>query len=334
MSELDAFDYELPASSIAQRPLAERSASRLLVDRRGGVEHRLTGDLPELLGPGDVLVLNSSRVVPARLALRRPTGGKAEVLLLEPRSPDRLIWEALVRPSRKIRPGTVLTGELGAAVAVGDELGDGRREVCLQVIGEVDAALDRWGQMPLPPYIDGTIDDPERYQTVYADRPGSAAAPTAGLHLTGDVLDRCRARGARIAHVELHIGLDTFRPLAVDRLDEHQMHSERYSVSPESWAAIEQADRVVAVGTTVVRTLEAVAATGVLEGRTDIFIRRPFEFGVVDALMTNFHLPRSTLLVLLDAFVGPRWSDLYEIALAEGYRLLSFGDAMFVERRR
>ncbi len=337
MSELDAFDYDLPGELIAQVPSAERGASRLLVDTGDAIEHRLTADLADLVGPGDVLVLNTSKVLPVRLHLQKVTGGAVEVLLLEPLTPDRTSWEALVRPSRKVPPGTRLASahrDAASGVVVGDDLGDGRREVLLEFAGGLEETLAEIGEMPLPPYITERAASPDRYQTVYADRPGSAAAPTAGLHLTDDTLERCRQAGAAVVGVELHVGLDTFRPLTVDRLADHHMHSERYHVPEASWAAVEAAERVVAVGTTVVRTLESVAVRGELEGRTDLFIRRPYPFAVVDALMTNFHLPRSSLLVLLDAFMGPRWRDLYALARTERYRFLSFGDAMLVGRRQ
>lgn len=323
---LDDIDYELPSSSIAQTPLAARDQARLLVDRGDSIEHRRVVDLPDILRPGDLLVVNDTRVLPARIPLRRPTGGAAEVLLLEARGDGT--WEALVRPSKKVASGTRLTAA-GLDVEVGEDLGDGRRVVrpesgdrpLLDVLGEV-------GLPPLPPYIEEQIDDPERYQTVFADRPLSAAAPTAGLHLTDAVIARLRACGIEVATVELAVGLDTFRPVQVDRLDDHVMHSEWYSVPPATIEKIEAAGRVVAVGTTSVRALETWGQTGETEGRSRIFIRRPYEWRVVDVLMTNFHLPRSTLLCLVDAFVGPRWRDLYSEALSEEYRFLSFGDAM------
>ena len=325
----DDIDYVLPPAAIAQEPLGERDAARLLVDRRDRVEHRTVADLPDLLAPGDVVVVNDTRVLPARLPVRRSTGGAAEVLLLEERSDGR--WEALVRPSRKLPPGTLVTAE-GLAVTVEDDLGEGRRLVALDVGGRpLLEALTEVGLPPLPPYIENTIDDPERYQTVFADRPVSAAAPTAGLHLTDRVLGRLAAREIPVVTVELAVGLDTFRPVSVDRLDDHQIHTERYLVPEAAAEAVGAADRVVAVGTTVVRALETWARTGEREGRSSLFIRRPYDWQTVDVLMTNFHLPRSTLLCLVDAFVGPRWRELYEVALADGYRFLSFGDAMLME---
>jgi S-adenosylmethionine:tRNA ribosyltransferase-isomerase len=349
------FDYHLPATRIAQHPAAERDAARLLVDRGPGAapEHRLVRDLPDLLAPGDLLVVNDTRVLPARLRLRKATGGAAEVLLLarDPAGDGR--WEALVRPGRRLPPGTCLwpaaTGadgpdrtaahDVSPVVEVGDDLGEGRRQVRLLVPGPASGTIEAelsllhdLGQVPLPPYITEPLDDEERYQTVYARRPASAAAPTAGLHLTDAVLDRCQARGVAVAPVELVVGLATFRPIATDDVEAHRMHREAYRVPAATWEACRRAQRVVAVGTTAVRALESAARTGALDGDTDLFISRGFRFSVVDVVLTNFHLPRSSLLVLVDAFVGPRWRDLYAAALVDGYRFLSFGDAMLVTR--
>ena len=289
------------------------------------------------MGPGDVVVVNTTRVLPARLRLRKPTGGAVEVLLLDtpdPAEPRR--WEALVRPSRKVSPGHVALGGTGLTVRVGDDLGEGRRLVDLAPEPGADllSVLATYGEVPLPPYITTALDDPERYQTTYAQRPGSVAAPTAGLHLTPRVLDAVRAAGAEVHGVDLVVGLGTFRPIATERVEDHQMHAERYRVPAPTLAACEAADRVVAIGTTTVRALESAAATGSLEGRTDLFIHGARPFALVDALLTNFHQPRSSLLVLVEAFVGPRWRGLYEEALREGYRFLSFGDAMLLEGRR
>jgi S-adenosylmethionine:tRNA ribosyltransferase-isomerase len=321
-------DYPLPEAAIAQVPIEPRDAARLLVDEGADrpPSHRRVADLPDLLQPGDLLVVNDTRVRPARLHLRKPTGGRAEVLLLEER--DGGVWEALVRPSRTVRPGTTLRAVDGddLAVEVGDDLGDGVRLVTVH--GDASTA----GEVPLPPYIHAALADPERYQTVYARRPRSAAAPTAGLHLTDAVLDRCRAKGVTVMALELAVGLDTFKPLSVEHLDEHVMHSEAYAVPAGVMDAVHAAPRVVAVGTTVVRALESAAATGRLEGRTELFITPGFEFRAVDVLLTNFHVPRTTLLALIAAFVGPRWRELYALALAEGYRFLSFGDAMLLSR--
>ena len=343
----DDLDYDLPHEAIAQSPLPERDQARLLVDGSDGVSHRRVSDLPELLGPGDVVVVNDTRVLPARLRMRRATGGAVEVLLLRER--DDGDWEALVRPSRRLRPGEIVRldphrgragaetgddlGEEPVGVEIRDDLGEGRRVVRVDTGGRpLLAVLDEIGAVALPPYITTGIDDPERYQTVYARRPASAAAPTAGLHFTEKLLGRVRAAGAEVVAVELAVGLDTFRPITAARLDDHDMHTEQYCVPAHVQQALDRAGRVVAVGTTVVRCLEAWAATGEASGRTSLFIRRPYEWRVVDALMTNFHMPRSTLLCLLDAFIGPHWRTLYTAALAHGYRFLSFGDAMFAPR--
>ncbi|MDG1409473.1 MAG: tRNA preQ1(34) S-adenosylmethionine ribosyltransferase-isomerase QueA [Acidimicrobiales bacterium] len=320
--------YHLPTATIAQTPIEPRHSARLLVDRGTSVEHRTVADLADLLEPGDLVVVNDTRVLPARIRLRRPTGGAAEILLLENRTGQD--WEVLARPSKKLAPGLeLIIGDL--RVEMGEDLGGGRRLVHLDS-GERSLldVLDEVGLPPLPPYIEEQIADPERYQTVYADRPLSAAAPTAGLHFTDEVFAKLRDRGIDVATVELAVGLDTFRPVMVDRLDDHVMHTEWYHVPVETQSAIEKAGRVVAVGTTAVRALESWAVSGISEGRSNLFIRRPYEWKVVDVLMTNFHLPESTLLCLVDAFVGPRWRHLYEIALADSYRFLSFGDAMLL----
>ena len=336
-------DYDLPPAAIAQRPVEPRDAARLLVDAGVGRPplHRTVADLPDLLRSGDLLVVNDTKVIPARLHLRKPTGGAVEVLLLE-RRPEGW-WEGLVRPGRRVPAGTMLTREAGdgtdLVVEVGEVLGDdGRRRIVVH--GGVDDldALDRHGDVPLPPYIHEPLEDPGRYQTVYADRPGSVAAPTAGLHLTTDVLERLRARGVALATVDLVVGLGTFRPVTADRVEDHPMHAERYVVPEQTQVAVNEAvadpeRRVVAVGTTVVRALESWAVTGNPEASTRLFIHGDHEFLVVDVLMTNFHVPRSSLLALVEAFVGPRWRDLYGAALAEGYRFLSFGDAMLLSRR-
>ncbi len=328
--DASAYAYDLPESAIAQVPAEPRDSSRLLIDGNP-VAHGRTRDLPRLVGPGDVLVLNNTKVLPARMHLAKPTGGRVEILALEPM--DDGWWEALVRPSRRVPVGTELVDHIGLPVIeVGEPTGEGTRLV--RAIGPaMEEVLHHLGAVPLPPYITATLEEPSRYQTVYADRASSVAAPTAGLHLTPQVLERCREAGAQVVTVDLSVGVGTFRPLEAEMLDDHDMHSERYEVSDETWEACTNAERVVAVGTTVVRTLESVAATGELSGRTDLFIRPPYEFQVIDALLTNFHMPRSTLLVMIEAFIGPRWRHLYEGALAEGYRFLSFGDAMFLERR-
>lgn len=338
----DDFAYDLPTGRIAQTPVEPRHAARLLVDcgpdRRP--DHRTVGGLPSLLDPGDVLVVNETRVLPARLPLAKGTGGAVEVLLLE-REPAGT-WRALVRPGRRVAPGTVATaGDL--RVTVGAALGDGVRRVSLAGEGwdqdeaEELAALDAHGQIPLPPYVHEVLPDPDRYQTVFARVPGSVAAPTAGLHLTDEVLDGCRARGIVVERVELRVGLGTFRAIATEHVEDHVMHPEAYRVDPGVLDACARAraggQRVVAVGTTTLRALEAAAGSGRCEGRTDLYLRGDHPFVVVDRLLTNFHVPRSSLLVLVDAFVGPRWRSLYATALADGYRFLSFGDCCLLDRR-
>ena len=330
--ETARFDYDLPERAIAQEPVEPRDRARLLVDGGPGgtPSHRTVAELPRYLGPGDLVVVNRTRVLPARLRLRKPTGGAVEILLLEPRD-EAGSWEALVRPSRKVASGTELAAGPDLCVVVGDPLDDGRREIRL-VTDDLLAALDRHGEVPLPPYIHAALDDPERYQTVYAEEPGSVAAPTAGLHLTERVLAGVEATGARIASVDLRVGIGTFRPLVVDDVADHVMHEERYEVPPSTWEACLTAERVVAIGTTTVRALESVAATGNLAGRTDLFLTPGHDFAAVDLLLTNFHLPRSSLLVLVEAFAGPQWRELYATALEQGYRFLSFGDAMLLAR--
>jgi S-adenosylmethionine:tRNA ribosyltransferase-isomerase len=322
--------YELPEAAIAQEPCEPRDAARLLVatDPSGAVDHRRVADLPALLAPGDVVVVNTSRVLPARLRLKKETGGAAEVLLLEPDPGDPACWLALVRPGRRLAPGTVLAAAGVPWVEVGERLDDGRRRVRLLS----SDPLDTVGTIPLPPYIHRPLADPGRYQTVYARRDGSVAAPTAGLHLTHDVLAGLAQRGIAVVEVDLAVGMGTFRPVSADRAEDHTMHVERYSVPPATLEACRRAERVVAIGTTTVRALETAAATGAIEGRSDLFIRGDYPFALVDVLLTNFHQPRSTLLLLLEAFGGPRWRDLYATALADGYRFLSFGDAMLISR--
>jgi S-adenosylmethionine:tRNA ribosyltransferase-isomerase len=334
---LDELDYDLPPAAIAQVPIEPRDAARLLVDRGSArPEHCTVAELPDLLRPGDVVVVNETKVIPARLRLRRETGGAAEALLLEPLTADRRTWEALVRPARRLRAGEVLRAsdgrpvlQLGPRTAAGDTF-----RVELVGAGDRDALdeLDAIGEVPLPPYIHARLDRPDRYQTVYAAVPGSAAAPTAGLHLTSTLLARIADGGASVHTVELAVGLDTFHPVSGPDPLQHRMHSERYRVPETTWAACRDARRVVAIGTTTVRALESVAASGSLAGRTELFLHRGSTFAVVDVLLTNFHLPRTTLLMMVDAFVGPRWRHLYTVALAEGYRFLSFGDAMLLDR--
>jgi S-adenosylmethionine:tRNA ribosyltransferase-isomerase len=306
---LSTLDYELPEELIAQHPAERRDASRLLVyDRRTReVRHRVFSELPEELH-GELVVVNDTRVVPARIRLERPKG---EVLLLERVGADE--WEALAKPTRRLRAGRSYNG-----VELLEHLGEGRWRVRLE--GEPH------GDTPLPPYITAPLDDPERYQTVYAHDAGSAAAPTAGLHFTPELLQRLD-----VERVTLHVGLDTFRPVNEPTLEEHRIHGERYEVTPQAWTRIASAERVLAVGTTTTRTLETIAHGGPLAGRTDLFITPGFEFKRVDALLTNFHLPRSTLLALVMAFAGvEEIRRLYALAVAERYRFYSFGDAMLV----
>ena len=308
-----ALDYELPPELVAQTPAEPRDASRLLVYRRGEsrAEHRTFRDLPDLLR-GELVVVNDTLVVPARLRLRRKSGGAVEVLLVE-RLSENGAWEALVRPSRRLRAGE----ELGP-VSLREPLGEGRWLVDVHGIPD--------GEMPLPPYIHEPLADPAQYQTVYGRVEGSAAAPTAGLHFTPALLGALDP-----ARVTLHVGLDTFRPVTAETLEQHELHGERYSVAPAEWERIAGAERVLAVGTTTVRVLETVARTGALDGRTDLFVTPGFEFRRVDALLTNFHLPRSTLLALVMAFAGVDVvRDLYQEAVAERYRFYSFGDAMLI----
>jgi len=331
---LDDFDYHLPDERIAQQPAEPRDSARLLVDQGSSAPlHRHVSDLGEFLHEGDLLVVNDTKVIPARLRLARATGGAAEVLLLEPLDDDRRTWEAMVRPSKKLHANEELFAGERPLVRVlrRSDAGD---TMIVELVGEGDplSLLQQHGEMPLPPYIFGKLDRPDRYQTVYANEPGSSAAPTAGLHLTSELLDSFAARGVEIARVELVVGLDTFKPISTDDPRDHLIHSERYRVPPATAAACADARRVVAVGTTSVRALESAATFGVAEGRTRLFIHRPYEWTTVDVLMTNFHMPRTTLLMMIDAFVGGRWRTLYDEALRERYRFLSFGDAMLLDR--
>ena len=355
--DIAEFDYTLPPERIAQTPVEPRDSSRLLVLHRdtGAIEHRVFREIGEYLRPGDLLVANQSRVLPARLrGAKEGSGGSIELLLLAVRAdlgPDT--WEALVRPGRRVREGQRLTfggGELVAEVLDRTEAG-GRVVRLLPREGTLAAALDHLGSMPLPPYIHTPLADRERYQTVYAREPGSAAAPTAGLHFTPDLLARLEAQGVEMAFVTLHIGLDTFRPVSEATLEEHAMHSEEIDLDGTAAgrinAARERGGRIVAVGTTAVRTLESAAAiaderrvagevapgTVVVpyRGRTSLFILPGYRFRAVDALITNFHLPRSTLIAMVSAFAGrERTLAAYAEAVERGYRFYSFGDAMLI----
>ena len=308
--DIAELDYELPPALIAQHPAPRRDASRLLVyDREAqSVRHRSFAELPDELGADHLVVVNDTRVVPARIPIATPRG---EVLLLERLDGDT--WEALARPTRRLRPHRRY-----GAVELLEHLGEGRWR--LRLHGEPH------GETPLPPYITEPLADPARYQTVYAHDEGSAAAPTAGLHFTPELLARLD-----VEHVTLHVGLDTFRPVTEERLEEHVIHGERYAVAADAWQRIEQAERVLAVGTTTVRTLETLARGAPLTGRTELFITPGFEFRRTDALLTNFHLPRSTLLALVMAFAGvEEIRRLYALAVEEQYRFYSFGDAMLI----
>ncbi len=334
------FDYELPADCIAQTPLEPRDAARLLVLRRASdpLEHAHFRDLGGFLAPGDLLVLNQTRVIPARLAARKiPGGGRVEVLLLRRQAAQT--WEALVG-GKGLHPGRRLQIEGGPAAEIVAALSGARRLIHFEQ--PLGPSLERIGQMPLPPYIHTALEDLQRYQTVYAREPGSAAAPTAGLHFTPGLIDHLRGRGVNFTHVTLHVGLDTFAPVHESDPRAHEIHTEWCQVTPEAVQAIQSAKqagkRVIAVGTTSVRTLESAAclaepgqSVAAFEGPTDLFILPGYRFRVVDALITNFHLPRSTLLMLVSAFAGrARILAAYEAAKQSGYRFYSFGDAMLI----
>jgi S-adenosylmethionine:tRNA ribosyltransferase-isomerase len=338
---VEDFDYNLPQELIAQEPIPNRDQARLLVVHRGEdrLEHRIFRDLLGYLRPGDVLVLNNSRVLPARIYARRArTGGRVETFLLRPLGGDR--WEVLVRPGRRAPVGEELlygNGELqGKVIATTDT---GGRIIEFSYQGSFREHLQRLGEVPLPPYIHKKLTDPERYQTVYASREGSVSAPTAGLHFTRDFLREIAELGVQVCYLTLHVGLGTFRPVKAETVEEHKMHSEHYEITPQVAEAVNSARRegrrVIAVGTTVVRTLESAASeAGLLspgEGWTDLFIYPGYEFKLVDAMVTNFHLPRSTLLMLVSAFAGrEKILAAYREAIREGYRFFSFGDAMLI----
>jgi S-adenosylmethionine:tRNA ribosyltransferase-isomerase len=309
--KLSELDYALPPELIAQRPLERRDDSRLLVyDRASGeVRHRRFGELPDELAADELVVVNDTRVIPARIRIEHPRG---EVLLLE-RSGEDGLWEGLARPTKRLR-----AGRRYGPIELVEHLGEGRW--LLRLEGEPA------GEMPLPPYITESLAEPERYQTVYAQEEGSAAAPTAGLHFTPELLERLN-----VERVTLHVGLDTFRPVTVEALEQHELHSERYEVAAPAWDRIQAAPRVVAVGTTTVRVLESLARRAPLQGRTDLFITPGFEFRRADSVLTNFHLPRSTLLAVVMAFCGVEETRrLYRLAVEERYRFYSFGDAMLI----
>lgn len=336
------YDYDLPEELIAQDPLEDRSSSRLMVlDRQtGDVEHRHFTDILEYLHPGDCLVINNTKVIPARLfGVKEDTQAKIEVLLLKRKEND--IWETLVKPGKKAKPGTKLVFGDGLLTAeVVDVVEEGNRLIQFHYDGIFEEILDQLGQMPLPPYITHQLKDKNRYQTVYAKYDGSAAAPTVGLHFTKELLQKVKDMGVDIAEVTLHVGLGTFRPVKVDNVLDHHMHSEFYMVSQEAADKINRAKesghRVIAVGTTSTRTLEAAAdENGRLHetsGWTEIFIYPGYQFKVIDALITNFHLPQSTLVMLVSALAGREHVlHAYEIAVKERYRFFSFGDAMLIQ---
>lgn len=331
--------YDLPEERIAQTPVEPRDHSRLMVLHRDTdqIEHRHFYDVIDYLNPGDVLVINETRVIPARLFGERAGGGACEVLLLRQLGPKR--WETLVKPGKKLKPGAEITfggGRLRARIAETTDVGG--RIVDFDCDGTFEAALDELGEMPLPPYIHERLQDKERYQTVYAKQEGSAAAPTAGLHFTPELLERIREKGVDVVPVLLHVGLGTFRPVKTENVEEHEMHSEYFEVTAEAAARInaarERGGRVVAVGTTSVRTLESAAENGVLlprRGETSIFIKPGYRFQMVDALITNFHLPGSTLVMLVSALYDrEKILAAYEEAVRDEYRFFSFGDAMLI----
>lgn len=340
---LHDFYYELPEELIAQDPLSDRSSSRLMViDRRtGALEHKIFHDIVDFLNPGDCLVINDTKVIPARLIGEKDgTGAAIEVLLLKRKEDLKDVWEVLVKPGKKAKPGTRITfggGRLAAEVI--DIVDEGNRLIRFEYEGIFEEILDELGQMPLPPYITHKLQDQNRYQTVYAKHEGSAAAPTAGLHFTKELLEQISNKGVDIAMVTLHVGLGTFRPVKVENIQEHHMHSEFYMITQEAAdkinAAKERGGRVICVGTTSCRTIESAASEdGRLEacsGWTEIFIYPGYKFKMLDALITNFHLPESTLLMLVSAFAG-RENVLaaYKTAVEERYRFFSFGDAMFI----
>jgi S-adenosylmethionine:tRNA ribosyltransferase-isomerase len=339
MLTIHDFDYDLPESLIAQTPAEPRDSSRLLVlDRRTGMlRHQFFSQILEHIRPGDLLIANDTRVIPARLLGKRAdTGGGVEVFLLHRRSQD--IWEVLVKPGKKMRPGQKVWFDDSLSCEVQDVTEFGGRVVRFLYDGLFETVLDRLGETPLPPYIHQKLTDPDRYQTVYARERGSAAAPTAGLHFTPTLMEKVKEIGADFAFVTLNIGLGTFRPVRIENIAEHVMHREFYSVSPETVERIletkRRGGRIIAVGTTAVRTLESAAASGQLtagSGWSELFIYPGYEFRVIDALITNFHLPQSTLLMLVSAFAG-RENVLaaYREAVREQYRFFSFGDAMFI----
>ncbi len=338
--ELSEFDYYLPPELIAQEPVSRRDQSRLLVINRKtqAIEHTYFSQLVHYLSPGDVLVLNNTRVIPARLTgARKDTGGKVEVVLLKPTGNQT--WEALVKPGRRVPPGKeIVFGEGKLTASVLETTQEGGRILSFSYEGSFEEVLSQLGILPLPPYIKRELKEPQRYQTVYAEEEGSVAAPTAGLHFTRQMLEKIQSTGVKVVYITLHVGLGTFRPVKVERVEEHKMHQEFYSVSSKSCQELNQAlqsgSRIIAVGTTSCRVLETIKKEGGFvsgNGWTDIFIYPGYKFKAVDALLTNFHLPRSTLIMLVCAFAG---KDLvfkgYREAISKQYRFYSFGDAMLL----
>lgn len=332
--QLSDIDYVLPEELIAQVPVEPRDSARLLVSRTAGERlDRSVADITEYLGPGDLLVVNDTRVVPARLSLHRSTGGAVEVLLLEqdPAAPGR--WEAMVRGARRLAEGEVLSAGGHEVLRIGSRTEAGDTFEVEFIVDSPDDLVRRIGSVPLPPYIRTRLADPERYQTVYARREASAAAPTAGLHFTPDLMERIEAKGVRIARVELVVGLDTFKPISTDDPLDHVIHTERYDVPEETMEACASAERVVAVGTTAARALESASSTGELSGRTGLFVTPGYRWRTVDMMLTNFHMPKTSLLLMIGSFVGEEWREIYSHAVESSYRFLSFGDAMLLGRR-
>lgn len=338
--KVDIFDYDLPQELIAQTPAEKRDSSRLLVLNKmnGEIEHKHFSDIKSKLKPGDCLVLNNTRVIPARLIGQRNGGGEAELLLLK--RIDTYSWETMVRPGKKLRTGkTVVFGDGKLKGTITNELENGNRIVKFDFEGIFEEVLNQLGEMPLPPYITEKLADKERYQTVYSKYDGSAAAPTAGLHFTTELLDEIADMGVKIVYLTLHVGIGTFRPVKADNVEEHDMHSEVYNVPAEAADIInktkQEGGRIIAVGTTSTRTLEAATdENGVLHsgsGSTNIFIYPGYKFKMVDALITNFHLPKSTLIMLVSTLAGYEHTmNAYKIAVEQKYRFFSFGDAMFI----
>lgn len=339
--DLKDFNYDLPEELIAQDPLEDRSSSRLMVLHKdtGRIEHKIFRDIIDYLNPGDCLVINDTKVIPARLmGIKEDTGATIEVLLLKRNADD--VWECLVKPGKKARTGArIVFGEGLLVGEIVDVIEDGNRMIKFHYEGIFEEILDKLGQMPLPPYITHKLQDKNRYQTVYARNEGSAAAPTAGLHFTKELLEKIKEKGVNVVSITLHVGLGTFRPVKVDKIEEHHMHTETFNISKEAADTINRAraagGRVIAVGTTSCRTLESAAADdGTIPARsgdTDIFIYPGYKFKAIDCLITNFHLPESTLIMLVSALVGrDNIMNAYETAVKERYRFFSFGDAMFI----